>query len=201
MSMTRRLSQSLKNVPDVLADIAVSAGKPLELWFQDVLRRAQDESPHRPEERDHAPLGRTRHATLRLEGSANRLGLYPGAICPALGRATGLVPPFCNTEAMELHLQEIGLDIQPEAHAVLFVDQDGWHITAKRNAPENMTLVPLPSRSPELNPVEIIWQQMRDNWLSNRIFDNYDDVVDHCCFSWNKPVERPWLIMSIGMRD
>jgi hypothetical protein len=34
---------------------------------------------------------------------------------------------------------------------------------------------------------------MRDNWLSNRIFANYDDILDHCCFNWNKLVERPWL--------
>ena len=124
-----------------------------------------------------------------------------GALCPALGKATGLVLPFCNTEAMELHLQEIALDVQPGAHAVLFVDQAGWHVTAKLHVPENMTLVPLPSKSPELNPVENIWQYIRDNWLSNRIFKSYDDIVDHCCFSWNKLVDRPWLIMSIGMRD
>jgi len=123
-----------------------------------------------------------------------------GALCPALGKATGLVLPFCNTEAIELHLQEIALDVQPGAHAVLFVDQAGWRVTAKLQAPENMTLVPLPSKSPELNPVENIWQYMRDNRLSNRIFNSYDDIVDHCCFSWNKPVERPWLIISIGMR-
>jgi hypothetical protein len=85
-----------------------------------------------------------------------------GAICPALGKATGLVLPFCNTEAMELHLQEIALHVQPDAHAVLFVDQAGWHVTEKLNVPENMTLAPLPSKSPELNPVENIWQYMRD---------------------------------------
>ena len=117
-----------------------------------------------------------------------------GAICLALGKATGLVLPFCNTEAMELHLREIALAVEPGAHAVVFVDQAGWRVTAKLQMPENMTLVPLPSKSPELNPVENIWQYMRDNWLSNRIFKSYDDIVDHCCFNWNKLVERPWLI-------
>jgi hypothetical protein len=84
---------------------------------------------------------------------------------------------------------------------VLFVDRVGWHVTAKLGVPENITLVPLPSKSPELNPVENIWQYMRDNWLSNRIFANYNDILDHCCFNWNKLVERPWLIMSIGTRQ
>jgi hypothetical protein len=39
---------------------------------------------------------------------------------------------------------------------------------------------------------------MRDNWLSNRIFKSYDDLVDHCCAAWNKLVDQPWRIMSIG---
>ena len=42
---------------------------------------------------------------------------------------------------------------------------------------------------------------MRDNWLSNRVFRNGDDIVDHCCAAWNKLVEQPWRIMSIGLRD
>ena len=47
--------------------------------------------------------------------------------------------------------------------------------------PDNITLMPLPPKCPELNPVENIWQFMRDNWLSNRIFKSYDDILDHCC--------------------
>ena len=52
-----------------------------------------------------------------------------------------------------------------------------------------------------LNPVENIWQFMRDNWLSNRVFKSYDDILDHCCFAWNKLIDMPWKIMSIGTRD
>jgi putative transposase len=52
-----------------------------------------------------------------------------------------------------------------------------------------------------VNPVENVWQFMRDNWLSNRIFKSYDDLVDHCCEAWNKPVDQPWRIMSIGLRQ
>jgi hypothetical protein len=42
---------------------------------------------------------------------------------------------------------------------------------------------------------------LRDNWLSNRIFESYDDIVDHCCFAWNTLVDQPWRIMSIGLRQ
>jgi len=67
--------------------------------------------------------------------------------------------------------------------------------------PENITLVPLPPKCPELNPVENIWQFLRDNWISNRIFASYEDLLDHCCFAWNKLTDMPWKIMSIGLRE
>ncbi len=67
--------------------------------------------------------------------------------------------------------------------------------------PDNITLLPLPPRSPELNPQENIWQFMRDNWLSNIVFKSYDDIVEYCCEAWNKLVDQPWLIMSIGLRE
>ncbi len=42
---------------------------------------------------------------------------------------------------------------------------------------------------------------MRDNWLSNRVFQTHDDFVDHCRHAWNRLVDQPWHIMSIGLRD
>ena len=109
--------------------------------------------------------------------------------------------PRCDTEAMEAHLQEIARHVAPGAHAVLLVDQAGWHMSAKLKVPDNITLLALPPRAPELNPVENVWQFMRDNWLSNRVFASYDDILAHCCEAWNRLVEQPWLIMSIGLRD
>jgi hypothetical protein len=61
--------------------------------------------------------------------------------------------------------------------------------------------VPLPPRAPELNSQENIWQFMRQNWLSNRIFKSFDDIVDHCCYAWNTLIDHPWKIMSIAQRD
>jgi hypothetical protein len=124
-----------------------------------------------------------------------------GAICPKDGKGTGLVLPSCNIEAMSLHLAEIATQVAPGAHAVLVLDQAGWHLSSHLVVPENITLLPLPPKCPELNPVENIWQFMRDNWLSNRILKSYDDVLDHCCYAWNRLVDTPWKIMSIGTRD
>jgi transposase len=74
-------------------------------------------------------------------------------------------------------------------------------MSAKLTVPSNVTLVALPPKCPELNPTENVRQFMRENWLSNRVFKSYDDIVDHCCYAWNKLIEQPWRIISIGMRD
>ena len=102
---------------------------------------------------------------------------------------------------MQRHLEEISSQVRPGAHAVIILDQAGWHGSGKLVIPPNITLLHLPPRAPELNPVENLWQFMRDNWLSNRIFTSYDQILDICCEAWNKLVEQPWTIMSIGTRD
>jgi hypothetical protein len=117
------------------------------------------------------------------------------------GTAAGLVMPYCDSQAMNQHLKEISAQVEPGHHAVVRLDQAGWHTFQALRTPANMTLLPLLAKAPELNPVENLWQFMRDNYLSNRIFQNYDDIVDHCCEAWNKIAEQSWRIMSIGVRD
>jgi hypothetical protein len=58
-----------------------------------------------------------------------------------------------------------------------------------------------PSLATAVNPVENVWQFMRENWLSNRVFTSYSDILDHCCAAWNKLMDQPWRIMSLGLRD
>ena len=102
---------------------------------------------------------------------------------------------------MDLHLKVISESVTPGRHAALLLDQACWHMSPRLNVPENITIVPLPPKCPELNPQENIWQFMRDNWLSNRIFKSYDDIVAHCCYAWNTLIDRPWRIISLGMRQ
>jgi transposase len=102
---------------------------------------------------------------------------------------------------MQWHLEEIASQVTHGAHGVLLLDQAGWHTTLKLKIPANLTLMLLPPRSPELNPAENIWQFMRDNWLSNRVFKSYDDIVNLSCEAWNKLIQQPWKIMSIGRRE
>ena len=102
---------------------------------------------------------------------------------------------------MAAQLEEISQAVAPSAHAVLLLDQAGWHLTPKLKVPDNITLLPLPPRSPELNPMENVWQFIRDNWLSNRIFNSYEEILDHGCDAWNRLVEQPWISMSVGLRQ
>lgn len=101
---------------------------------------------------------------------------------------------------MQWHLQEISAQVSHGAHAVLILDQAGWHGSSRLEVPPNITLLHLPPRAPELNPVENVWQFLRDNWLSNEIFQSYGQIIALCCEAWNKLIEEPWTIMSIGTR-
>jgi hypothetical protein len=185
-----------KNFAASLDEIAArdAAGKPIEIWFQDEARIGQKNKITRRwarrGTRPSAPHDQRTRSTYIF-----------GAICPARGTGAGLILPFCNTAAMALHLAEISRTVMPGAHAVLLLDQAGWHLSAKLDIPDNITLMPLPPKSPELNPVENIWQFIRDNWLSNRVFRSYDDILEHCCHAWNRLIDQPWTIMSIGLRD
>ena len=168
-------------------------GTPIEIWWQDEARVGQKNGITRRWAR------RGSRPSAPKDQRTKSAYIY-GAICPAQGKAAGLVLPRCNTEGMTLHLAEIAATVAPGAHAVLLLDQARWHGSGALIVPPNITLMPLPSKCPELNPVENVWQFMRDNWLSNRIFKSYDDILDQCCFAWNRLADQPWRIMSIGMR-
>jgi transposase len=112
-----------------------------------------------------------------------------------------LVLPMADGEAMNLHLAEISRNVMPGSHAVVLLDGAGWHQTGgKLNVPDNISLLKLPAYSPELNPTENIWEFLRQNWLSNRVFDSYEAIVDACCDAWNALIAEPGRIRSIATR-
>lgn len=101
---------------------------------------------------------------------------------------------------MQLHLEEISKTVKRGAHAVLLMDRAGWHTTPKLKMPRNITPILLPSRAPELNPVENVWQYLRQNWLSNRVFEDYDAIIEAACKAWQNLIAEPATITSIGSR-
>jgi transposase len=169
-------------------------GKPVEIWFADEARVGQKNKITRR----WARRG-TRPSAPKDQRTASAY-LF-GAICPAEGKGAGLVLPRCTSESMSLHLAEISHSVAPGAHAVVLLDQAGWHQSRRLAVPANITLLYLPAKAPELNPVENVWQFLRDNWLSNRIFASYTDILEHCCQAWSRLTDQPWTIMSIGLRD
>jgi putative transposase len=176
------------------AHLSGVAKKPIEIWFQDEARIGQKNGLVR----QWAKRGtRPRQPADQRYESAYLFG----AICPARGAGAALALPFANTEAMQLHLDEISRTVAKGAHAVLLLDRAGWHTTQALVVPKNMTLIFLPSRAPELNPVENIWQYLRQNWLSNRVFHTYDDIIEAACDAWRKLIAQPETIISIGWRE
>lgn len=175
-----------------LADIPVDA--PVEIWFQDEARIGQKNGVVRQWARRGS---RPRQPTDQRCENAYLFG----AICPARGTGAALALPQADTEAMQLHLNEISRKVAAGAHAVLLLDRAGWHTTGNLDMPKNITPIFLPSRAPELNPVENIWQYLRANWLSNRVFETFDDIIDAACEAWQKLIAQPDTITSIGMRE
>jgi len=111
------------------------------------------------------------------------------------------VLPHANVHAMNLHLQEISTQVSQGAFAVLTLDGAGWHQLGDRLVvPDNIGLLHLPPYSPELNPVENIWEFLRGNDLSNRVYATYEAIVDACCIAWNKLIAAPDRIRSIASR-
>jgi len=117
------------------------------------------------------------------------------------GKGAALMLPHADTQAMQLHLEEISSQVAKGAHAVILMDRAGWHRTPRLQVPKNLTIILLPSRSPELNSVENVWQYLRQNWLSNRVFPNLEAIIDAGCQAWNRLMAQPDTVRSIGWRE
>lgn len=123
-----------------------------------------------------------------------------GAACPQKDEAVALVLPETNTQGMNLHLQTISSAVPEGRHAVVVADRASWHTTDKLVIPENMSLLPLPPYSPELNPVDRIWEQLRQTQLANRCYEGYEAIVNTCCEAWNAFAETVGAIKSLCSR-
>jgi hypothetical protein len=125
-----------------------------------------------------------------------------GAICPARGIGAAIVTPTVSTECMSLHLQEISTQVAPGAVAAVICDGAGWHaIGGELKVPDNIVLLPLPPYAPELNPMENVWQYLRANKLSAKVWDSYDAILEACAEAWNWLIADPNSIRTIGTRE
>ena len=113
-----------------------------------------------------------------------------------------MITPAANTERMNSHLAEISTQVAEGAMAVLICDGAGWHQTGgELVVPDNLVLLHLPPYSPELNPMENVWDYLRQNKLCALVWDSYEDIVEACKTAWNWLIADPARITSIGQRD
>jgi hypothetical protein len=172
---------------------AAATGKPIELWWQDEARVGQQGTTvHIWAERGTRPRA--------LRDRRFEWAYLFGAVCPERGAGAAIVTPRVSIEAMEAHLAEISRAVTAGAYAVLVLDQAGWHASPRLRVPENIVLLPLPPYAPELNPVENLWEYLRANWLSHRLWDSHEAIVAACCDAWNRLMQLPDRITSITTR-
>lgn len=119
------------------------------------------------------------------------------AVEPGTDNAFALMLPYANTEAMQEFLNQFSRTIADDEHVAMFADQAGWHIANDLVVPDNITLLPLPAYSPELNPVERLWLYLKERFLSHRLLDDYDAIVDAACLAWNRLVAEVGRIKSL----
>jgi hypothetical protein len=125
-----------------------------------------------------------------------------GAVYPEGDDGFALVLPAVSTSTMAIFLKEFSKTLAPDVHVVMVLDQAGWHGAHSLVVPDNITLVPLPPYSPELNPIERVWLFLRERFLSFRVFRDQDDSVEACCVeaccrAWNALVEEAGRIRSL----
>ena len=106
------------------------------------------------------------------------------AVRPDTGDDVTLVMPSVNAKVMDLFLAHFADTLDQDAHAVMMCDGAGWHDERALTVPDNVTLALLPPYSPELNPVERVWLYLRERFLSLRVLDDTEAIIDACCQAW-----------------
>ena len=130
-----------------------------------------------------------------------QVGYLLGAVCPELGIDIGLVMSCANAVTMQMLLECISEEITDQAHGVIIMGRATWHTTKKLQIPDNITIIYLPPYCPEPNPIEQIWDFLRENSLSNRIFGSRDSLLEAICWAWNRLRELPEKITEISTRE
>jgi transposase len=154
-----------------VTQVAQAHGKTVRVYFMDEARIGQQGTLTRVWAR------RGSRPTAIKQTRYEWVYLY-AAVAPQTGASTALIAPTVNTGVFNVFLKMLADDLQPDEHAVLILDQAGWHVSKKLRLPGNITMLLLPAHSPELNPVENLWHHMRSHRLSNRAYRDYDHLMD-----------------------
>ena len=163
----------------------------VEIWFQDEARFGQQGTLTRVwAERGTRPRAcrQTDYEWVYLFGS----------VCPATGETHGGLLPWVNGEVMEAYLDDFSRQLRCGVHALLVMDSAGWHTSGALSVPSNVTLQFLPPKSPESNPAELPWREMRQKYLSNRVYPTVVEALESAVSeAWLKVIESPAAMRSL----
>jgi transposase len=112
------------------------------------------------------------------------------------GQFESLVLPHCDTDCMQIFLDEIS-GRHPSDKIAMVLDCAGWHKSKSLDLPDNILLIHLPPYAPELNPVEHIWDEVREKGFHNRVFSSLDVLEDHLLSELRRLENNPGITKSI----
>jgi transposase len=118
-------------------------------------------------------------------------------VCPETGEATGLIAPEINTDMMNAFLEQFARELSADVHAVMVLDQAGWHVAKALAVPANVTLIHLPPKSPELNPAENLWHYLRSHFWSNRLYKTWEDLKAAAIDGWRRVCLAPETLKTV----
>jgi hypothetical protein len=190
---TRPPQRPLKRAPrqlKKLADTLDIKGKRLSVWFQDEARVGQKGRVcHIWWRKGERPQGLCdQRFTFAYIFAAARIGT-DDAFCH--------VVPEANTDAMQQFLDGFAKQLPKNEVAAMFLDRAGWHCSKQLVVPQNVVLFPLPPYSPELSPIERIWLHLKERFLSHRLHDDYNAILDATCKAWNRLTAEAGRITSL----
>jgi transposase len=140
-----------------------------------------------------APPGVRPHAPAQVV----RESMYIfAAVAPSLGKLSALILPTANTAMMNLFLEHVSRAFT-DFFIVMQVDQAGWHRSKELIVPANIRLVEQPAYSPEVNPVEHLWEELREKYLHNRVFSSLDPLIEELCRGLNELTDDKARVASM----
>lgn len=107
-----------------------------------------------------------------------------GAVEPMTGESFFLIMPYCNTVCMNTFLEELSKQY-PDDDILMVCDGAAWHKSKAMEIPDNITLLNIPPYTPEMNPIEQIWRELRTQGFRNEAFHTLEKVVDRLCETIN----------------
>ena len=120
-----------------------------------------------------------------------------GAVCPASGDSMALIAPRADTSIMNLFLERFAAALPTDVQAIMILDNAGWHHSKELLVPPNVTLIYLPPRAPELNPIERLWLWLKSHYWSNRAYVDYLSMLAAAEHAWQQTIREPGRVASV----